>query len=118
MNHDLDYLAKELKSIFPKGKKDGCNLYWTEGLILIKNRIRRFFEIFGDEYSDEDIIDAAKRYVDSFQGSYIYMRTLKYFIFKCDKSTREPDNSDLINYLENKDEIDTSSNGFNRLFGI
>jgi hypothetical protein len=36
---------------------------------------------YGD-YPDEDIINATKKYVNSFNGNYQYMQLLKYFIWK------------------------------------
>ena len=34
-------LAKELKSLFPKGKKPGTNQYWAEGEALIAKRLHK-----------------------------------------------------------------------------
>ena len=97
-------LANTLKEIFPKGKKEGTSLYWTEGTTLIDKRLRAFFKKYG-EYSKEDIIEATKRYVESFHGDYSYMRTLKYFIFKDVKGAEEVENSsDLLTWIENKND--------------
>ena len=40
----LDNLAKELKQIFPKGRKPGTNYYWAEGVALIVRRLKLFFK--------------------------------------------------------------------------
>lgn len=97
-------LANTLKEIFPKGKKEGTSLYWTEGATLIDKRLRAFFKKYG-EYSKEEIIDATKRYVESFHGDYSYMRTLKYFIFKDIRGAEEIENSsDLLTWIENKND--------------
>jgi hypothetical protein len=103
-------LAIELKNIFPKGKKDGTNQYWAEGQMLIVKRLALFFRKYGEQ-SSEDILDAARRYVASFNGNYTYMKTLKYFIFKEKIGVgREVEaESDLMTYIENKDEVDTSN---------
>ena len=102
-NDRLIHLATKLKEVFPKGKKDGTNLYWAEGVALIVRRLKLFFKKYGSDYDDDDIIKAAENYVRSFNGNYQYMKTLKYFIFK-EKigANREVEGeSDLISYIEN-----------------
>lgn len=99
-------LSKTLKEIFPKGKKEGTALYWAEGVSLIDKRLRLFFKKYG-VFSSEEIIDATKRYIESFNGNYAYMRTLKYFIFKDIKGVEEIENSsDLLTWIENKNDKD------------
>ena len=101
----LEKIAQQLKEVFPKGKKDGTNNYWTEGIPLISRRLKLFFKKYGN-YSLDVIVDAAKRYVASFNGNYNYMRTLKYFIFKeAVNANREIEGtSELLTYIENKSE--------------
>lgn len=101
-------LARQLKDIFPKGKKEGTGYYWAEGVSLIARRIKLFFKKYGEQYSDEDILDAARRYVASFNGTYTYMRLLKYFIFK-EKIGAAGDvesDSQLVTWIENKGQED------------
>lgn len=102
----LDKLAQQLKNIFPKGKKDGTNLYWAEGKMFIKKRLKNFFEKYGSNYTDEQIINAAKSYIASFNGIYKTMRVLKYFIYKEEKGVDGKINStsDLLNTIENADQ--------------
>ena len=33
-------LARELKNVFPQGKKEGLNYYWTESPVLIAKRLK------------------------------------------------------------------------------
>lgn len=95
-------LAGKLKEIFPIGKKEGTSNYWAEGKVLIVKRLKTFFKKYGTDYTDEQIINATKKYVESFNGNYQFMRTLKYFIFKDKDVAGERDySSDLLNYLEN-----------------
>ena len=99
----LIQLATRLKEIFPKGKKDGTNYYWTEGVALIVRRLKLFFRKYGNKFTDEQIIQAAEKYVQGFNGNYRYMRLLKYFIFKEEVGANgevEGD-SELISYIEN-----------------
>lgn len=99
----ITQLATRLKEIFPKGKKDGTNYYWAEGVALIVRRLRLFFKKYGNEFTDEQIIQAAEKYVQGFNGNYQYMRLLKYFIFKekVGANGEVEGDSELISYIEN-----------------
>lgn len=102
----LKQLAIKLKEIFPKGKKPGTNCYWSEGVQLIIRRLKLFFKKYGDSFSNKDIINAAEKYVKSFNGNYTYMKVLKYFIFKekVNAVGEVEGESDLISYIENAEE--------------
>lgn len=103
---ELIKLAQELKEIFPKGSKIPGH-QWAEGVKLIVLRLKIFFKKYGI-YSNEEIINAAKAYVESFNGNYQYMQTLKYFIFKDvrgESGVVEP-KSQLLTYIENYDHIE------------
>lgn len=102
----LEFLAQSLKNLFPKGKKDGTNYYWADGVALIVRRLKLFFKKYGNTYSNEQIIKATEKYVKSFNGNYKFMKLLKYFIFK-EKIGAGGDiegESDLITYIENCNE--------------
>ena len=73
-------------------------------------KLKKFLDIYG-EVSDDDIIDATKRYVDTYAPKgYVGMRLAKYFIIKDDKRLTVDDEvhveqlSDLATFLENKSE--------------
>lgn len=108
----LVQLATRLKEIFPKGKKDGTNYYWADGVALIVRRLKLFFKKYGDAYSDEQIIQATLKYVEGFNGDYTYMRLLKYFIFKekIGAAGEVEGDSELISYIENADQTDNLKN--------
>lgn len=99
----LNSLATKLKEIFPKGKKDGTNYYWAEGVALIVRRLKLFFKKYGNKFTDEQIIQAAEKYVQGFNGNYQYMRLLKYFIFKekVGVNGEVEGDSELVSYIEN-----------------
>lgn len=105
-------LASSLKEVFPKGKKDGTSTYWAEGNALIVRRLKLFFKKYGNEYTDEQIITAAKKYIQSFNGINRYMRTLKYFIFaeKVNANGEVEGTSDLITFIENAGEENSLGN--------
>lgn len=103
----LDKLVKALMDIFPRGKKDGTNVYWRGNAKDNKLRLKKFFKLYGSKYSDEQIINAAKEYISSFNGSYQYMKVLKYFIWKDVRRIDSEGNgyieevSELASYIEN-----------------
>lgn len=75
----------------------------------LKNKLKKFFTIYGD-VSDEEVIDATKRYVASYAPKgYRGMRLAKYFIIKDDRKLMADENvhveqiSDLATFLENKE---------------
>lgn len=93
----LEELTKTLQSMFPEGRKAGTNNYWRGNSTEIKERLQAFFKKFGD-YSDEVVINATQRYIDSFQHNQTTMRILKYFISKKDGAEW---NYDLLTWIEN-----------------
>lgn len=110
----IENLAVKLAEIFPKGKKEGTCYYFKGNKKDNILRLKKFFKLYG-HYTDEQILDAAQRYVDSFNGNYTYMRILKYFIWKDDVRKDAEGNgyvdehSDLANWIENKDSINTTN---------
>lgn len=106
-------LANKLRELFPSGKKPGYAYTWRDSTSCIADRLKKFSLKYGD-YSDDEIIDATKRYVASFNGDYKYMQLLKYFIWKNKVSGGElidgrlvgevEKQSQLASYIENKEE--------------
>ena len=109
----LMQLAERVQECFPKQKmRDRFGretpFYYRCNKSEIKKKLEKFLERYG-EVSDEDIIDATKRYVASFRGNYSGMRLAKYFIWKDDRKLGDDEQlhvealSDLATFLENKD---------------
>lgn len=110
-NKRLENLAKSLMEVFPAGKKEGTSQYWKGNLRDNTLRLAKFFKLYGDKYTDEQMIEAAKNYVSSYNGKYQYMRVLKYFIWKDTRKVNFEGEgyieevSDLAAFIENaKDE--------------
>lgn len=115
----FEALATKVQECFPKQKMMYANgtaspFYFRCNKTEIKNKLKKFLTIYG-EVTDEDIIDATKRYVASYAPKgYRGMRLAKYFIMKDDRKLMADDEvhveeiSDLATFLENKTE-DTSS---------
>ena len=95
-----------MKELFPKGKKEGTQVYWR-GNKRELTRLKKFFKLYGSNYSKEQILKATKDYVESFNGLYNNMRVLKYFIWKDMRKTMEDGTvqvvevSELADHLEN-----------------
>lgn len=103
----IEELAKELMELFPKGKKPGTNTYWRGNLKDTKLRLKKFYKLYGNKYTDNQILDATKKYI----GDHVdlsYMRVLKYFIWKDIKKVDSEgigyieETSDLASYIENE----------------
>lgn len=111
----LETLALKVQDCFPKQKLMYANgrespFYFRCNKTEIKNKLKKFLDFYG-EVSDDDIIDATKRYVDTYAPKgYVGMRLAKYFILKDDKRLTVDDEvhveqlSDLATFLENKSE--------------
>lgn len=111
----FEALAVKVQECFPKQKMMCANgtaspFYFRCNKTEVKNKLKKFITIYGD-VSDEDIIDATKRYVASYASKgYRGMRLVKYFILKDDRKLSADDEvhveqlSDLATFLENKGE--------------
>lgn len=109
-------LVNSLMEIFPPGKKEGTTIYWKGNKKDNRERLQKFFKLYGNKYSNEQILEAAKKYVESFNGQYTYMRALKYFIWKDEKKIGSDGKkyieevSDLASYIENADQEESLNN--------
>lgn len=96
-------LVIKMQNLFPSGKKAGTNNYWRGNAPELTERLNRFFTKFGN-YSDEEVLAATKKYVDSYYNDTRLMKTLKYFISK----KRDDGNIeyDLLTFIENLESVD------------
>ena len=103
-------LATKLKELYPKGKKEGTNQFWADGVSIIVKRLKIFYKKYGF-YDNDTIIKATEDYIKSFNGDYRFMKTLKYFLWseKVNKAGEVEPTSDLLTYIENAGEIDELS---------
>lgn len=104
-------LATKLKELYPKGKKEGTNQFWADGVSIIVKRLKIFYKKYGF-YDNDIIIKATEDYIKSFNGDYRFMKTLKYFLWseKVNKAGEVEPTSDLLTYIENADEVDELNN--------
>lgn len=101
-------LAEKMRTLYPAGKSPGTPYLYKGNTREIAMKLQKFFFQYGI-HSDEEVLDATKRYVASFRGDYRYLKLLKYFISKMEDEVDESGNrhkvehSYLADYLENKE---------------
>lgn len=95
-------LADKLRELFPTGRKPGTQLQWRDSTKVIAQRLKAFVKKFDVEFTDEQAIEATKKYISGFNGNYQFMQVLKYFIMKAGKEDGTSIiNSQLLSYMEN-----------------
>lgn len=114
-NSRIETLVLELQSIYPSGKNFN-NQHWRGNKTDIKRKLQAFFKRYGNDYSDEQIINATKAYVTSFNGDYKFMRLLQYFIWKEEiKDGSKILVSKLADYIENAGQEEKTGNDWTTL---
>lgn len=104
-------LADKIRNLYPKGLKPGTNYQWRDSTAIIADRLIKLVAKYNIEFTDEEAIDATKRYIESFNGNYKYMQILKYFISKQKPVENAPaeQNSQFLSFLQNKESGITNS---------
>lgn len=98
-------LADKMREIYPKGIKPGTNYQWRDSTAIIADRLMKLVAKYNIEFTDEEAVDATKRYIASFNGNYRYMQILKYFISKQKPVEGAPaeQNSQFLSFLQNEE---------------
>lgn len=106
---NIEELADKLREIYPNGKIFNSNYYYRCNRQDIINKLKTFFKMYGTKYTDEQIINATQKYVNSFNGNYTYLKLLKYFIWKDERLKGESVQSLLADFIENESSEDTTN---------
>ena len=106
---NIEELADKLRNIYPNGKILNTNYYYRCNRQDIINKLKTFFKMYGTKYTDEQIINATQKYVNSFNGNYAYLKLLKYFIWKDERLKGESVQSLLADFIENESSEDTTN---------
>lgn len=107
----IESLAVKMMELFPSGKKQGTSQYYRGNRKDITLRLKKFFKLYGNRFTDKQILEATDKYVKAFNGNYSYMRVLKYFIWKDEKKVDSEGKgyisevSDLASYIENENGV-------------
>jgi hypothetical protein len=104
-------LATKLRELFPKGKKPGTSIMWRGSNYEIVKKLKTLIKKTGAEFTDEQAIEATKKYIESFNGNYAYMQVLPYFILKqVPVNGVYEEKSQLLSYIENAGQEDVDNN--------
>lgn len=106
-----DKLAKKMQELFPEGKKPGTKLMWRDSQAIIAKKLKAVVKKYGVKFTDEQALEATKKYVESFNGDYQFMQVLKYFISKRNQITGE-ETSQFLSYLENAGQEDANNDSW------
>ena len=75
-------LAEALRTLWPAGEKDG-KWPWRDSVQNIKIRLELLWEVRElKDYTIDECLTVARRYLNQFEDSVKYMKTLKYFILR------------------------------------
>ena len=110
IDKEEDYLrvAKKMQEIFPKGRKEGTTYAWRDCTAVIAKKLKTLVVKFDFKFTEEEALNATKKYVESFNGNYKVMQLLKYFILKNDTTTGDI-KSEFMSLIENEDiELDNN----------
>lgn len=94
-------LVEQMRDIYPSGSKDK-SYYYKGNQKDLETRMEKFFEKYGN-FTDEQILDATKNYVNKFmeRGDLTFMRTLGYFMWKKIDGMMSSDLASTIERLAN-----------------
>lgn len=109
----IDYfeIAEAMQNEYPKGRKDGTNYNWRGAVAVNAARLKTLVQRYKIVLNKEEVIQATRNYVQSFNGDYRYMQILKYFIFKNENKNGSIElESQLMSYIENLGQEDTMKN--------
>lgn len=100
---DFSELANKMRELFPAGRKAGTTYYWRDSVPVIARKLETLVTKFDVEFTEEEALNATRRYIESFNGDYRYMQLLKYFILKTDRSTGEI-KSEFLSLIQNPED--------------
>lgn len=107
---DFEDIAEALREVFPQGRKPGTTLMWRGSSLEVIKKLKTLKKKTGIILNKEVIVEAAKKYIESFNGNYSYMQILPYFILKqVPVNGVYEEKSQLLSFIENKDG-DTTTN--------
>lgn len=105
---EFNNLARKLREIYPEGKKPGTTYYWRDSTSVIAKKLKTLVAKFDFHFTEEEAIEATKKYVEDHKNDDKYMHLLKYFILKTDTVTGEC-KSEFMSIIENKGQSDSNN---------
>lgn len=115
-------LATKLRELWPAGEKDG-KYPWRDSVSNLSRRLRTLWTDRNlGQYTIEDCLRVARKYLAQFEDNVKYMKLLKYFILKQGKVVGKDgrivytNNSTLADMLENDDTAFWDNEDWNATF--
>lgn len=113
IDKDSEFLeiAEELRTLYPSGRKEGTTYMWRGTTAEVAKKLKTLVVKYKYSFTKEQVVQATKEYVKSFNGNYRKMRLLKYFILKSEKDADDNVNviSELMSIIENRGQPDTQT---------
>lgn len=110
VDNRFENLAQKLRDLYPKGNKPGTSYPWRDSNVVIAKKLKTLVYKHNVQFTDEQAINATRKYVESFNGDYRYMQLLKYFIWKSKTGEDGTEfNSTLLSYIENEGQIESNN---------
>lgn len=102
-------LAEKMRELYPAGRKEGTNYMWKGTTAEIVRKLKTLETKYKFKFTDEQALNATKKYVQSFNGNYRYMQLLKYFILKAasDSDGNVEVKSEFMSLIENEGQLDS-----------
>lgn len=107
-----DELAERLREMWPPGEKDG-KWPWRDSVGNLSRRLQHLWDIRKlKQYSIEECVAAANKYLSQYENDTRYMQILKYFILKQKAIVKNDGTEKFINesrfadLLESKNDFD------------
>ena len=110
----LKALADRMRNIYPEGYKyvDGRRYAWRDSTTVIAKRLESWFKKYPNTHTDEQIVEATRHYVESFNGNYSMMKVLVYFIMKNENRNGDTMETSLLKSEIENGEADTGEIDF------
>lgn len=106
-NNKFSEMAKKLRELWPEGMRtiDGKEYPWRDSVANLRRRLQALWKLRKlDKYTEDDVLQCARRYLSRFEDDKKFMKSLKYFILKTETNSKfKQSQSILADMLENVD---------------
>lgn len=115
----FEELAERLRELWPPGEKDG-KWPWRDSVSNLSIRLRSLWTSRNlKDYTIDECLTVARRYLAQFEDNAKYMMTLKYFIMKQDKLVGKDGRINYINksvFADMLESVSSTDDEWNTIF--